>query len=262
MSYHSDHRYHRDVSSEAENEQDLLYLTIDEDSVTLKELYAYRWLDKFCPNVSYTFKTEEDLFVNTDVLHELVNELQTRPEQYESRFLYGQSLDKLFLAHLNPDANTFLFGWAFEAGKPERNARMKPYFVGYEEYFKDLYPRYRSGFGYLMDSKTRSSLAENGLEDNSPFRLSDIYITGILPERLKLICDVLPLTYHQGSVDECLNLLEGHTSNTTHKSTSSSPLFVCSTGRHVAQNAYSDYYRLWTALKYVHADRVKAPSNQ
>ena len=262
MGYHTDHHYHQDVSKEAEHEQDLLYLAVDEDSSTLKELHAYRWLEKFCPNVTYTFKTEDDLFVNTYVLHELVNELQTRSEQYQFRSLYNQSLDKLFLAHLNPDANTFLFGWAFEAGKPERNARMKPFFVSYEEYPRDLYPRYCSGFGYLMDSKTRYSLAEEGFRDKTPFRFSDIYITGVLPERLQFICDVLPLTYHQGAIEECLNLIRGHKSNTTQTSSPSlPPLLVCSTGRHVSQNTFSDYYRLWTALKYVYADRAHVISN-
>lgn len=136
---------YKDLSNEAQHEQDLLYLTVDDNLMTMKELYAYRWLEKYCPNVTYTFKTEDDLFVNTFLLHEIVRELKTKSDQFQSRFLYNSSLDALFLAHLNPDAHTFLFGWAFQPGKPERNVSMGPYYVSHKEYSKDLYPRYCSG---------------------------------------------------------------------------------------------------------------------
>jgi hypothetical protein len=136
---------YKDLSNEAQHEPDLLYLTIDDESMTLKELYAYRWLDKYCPNATFTFKTEDDLFVNSFLLHEMIRELKTKPDQFQNRYLYNKSMDSLFLAHLNPDAHTFLFGWAFTPGKPERNASVAPYYVSYNEYSKELYPRYCSG---------------------------------------------------------------------------------------------------------------------
>lgn len=133
-----------DLSNESQNEGDLLFLTVDDNSMTLKELYAYRWLEKYCPNVTFTFKTEDDLFVNSFLLHEIVRELNTKPDQFQNRYLYNSTLESLFLAHINPDAHTFLFGWAFQPGKPERNATMGPYYVSYKEYPKELYPRYCS----------------------------------------------------------------------------------------------------------------------
>lgn len=135
----------KDVTNEARSEQDLLYLTVDDYSSTLKELHAYRWLEKHCGNVTFTFKSEDDLFVNSFLLHELVNELKTDTDRFQNRYLYNSSLDTLFLAHINPDAHTFLFGWAFQPGKPERNLSMAPYYVSHQEYSKDLYPRYCSG---------------------------------------------------------------------------------------------------------------------
>lgn len=136
---------YKDLSNEAQHEHDLLYLTADDASMTLKELNAYRWMEKFCPNVTYTFKTEDDLFVNTFLLHEIIRELKTNSDKFQERYLYNRSLDSMFLAHLNPDAHTFLFGWAFQPGKPERNVSMGPYYVTQEEYAKELYPRYCSG---------------------------------------------------------------------------------------------------------------------
>ena len=264
---------YKDLTNEADHEEDLLYLTVDDNLMTLKELHAYRWLEKHCPNATFTFKTEDDLFVNTFLLHEIVQELKTKPDQFQNRYLYNNSMDSLFLAHLNPDAHTFLFGWAFLPGKPERNASMTPYYVSYDEYSKELYPRYCSGryyliltkpflnqfflhlgFGYLMDSKTRNLLAGEGFKDKYPFRFSDIFMTGILPERLNFICDVLPFTYNQGSTEQCINVIKKN--NKKNAISSSSPLIVCSTGRHIAQNTFSDYYRIWTVLKYVYDDKI------
>ena len=98
-----------------------------------------------------------------------------------------------------------------------------------------------------MDSKTRNLLTEEGFQDSYPFRFSDIFITGILPERLNFICDVLPFSYNQGTTDECINLIKQY--NKQNVDSSTSPLIVCSTGRHVAQNTFSDYYTIWTDLR-------------
>ena len=128
IGYQPDSGLFTEISNEAQHEQDLLYLTAAESSMTLKEIYAYRWIDQYCPNATFTFKTEDDLFLNTFLLHELVAELKDQPDRFQNRFLYNSSLDNLFLAHINPDAHTFLFGWAFQPGKPERNASWWTYY--------------------------------------------------------------------------------------------------------------------------------------
>lgn len=111
-----------------------------------------------------------------------------------------------------------------------------------------------------MDSKTRNLLVAEGFKETSPFRFADIFMTGILPERLNFICDVLPFTYHQGSTEQCINIIKIYSKKDPQASTP--PLIVCSTGRHVAQNTFSDYYRIWTVLKYVYGDRIKNIENQ
>jgi hypothetical protein len=103
-----------------------------------------------------------------------------------------------------------------------------------------------------MDTKTRQLITAEGLKDESPFRFSDIYVTGMLPERMNFICDALPFTYNQGTTEQCINLIKQNNRKGTQASTP--PVVVCSTGRHVAQNTFSDYYRIWTVLKYVHGD--------
>ena len=101
--------------------------------------------------------------------------------------------------------------------------------------------------------KTRNLLTKEGFKDQKPFRFSDIFITGILPERLNFVCDILPFTYHQGSIEECMKLIKQYN---TKVQSSTPPIIVCSTGRHIGQTTFSDYYRMWTVLKYIYSDRI------
>jgi hypothetical protein len=132
------------VSNEAQREQDILYLTADDYGMTTQELHAYRWLEEYCPNVTYTFKTVDDFVVNSILLHEIIGELKTNTNQSENRYLYRSSMRSLLLAHLNPNTHTFLFGWPVE-NRPERNSKNVLYYVTYKEYPKEVYPRYCSG---------------------------------------------------------------------------------------------------------------------
>jgi len=110
-----------------------------------------------------------------------------------------------------------------------------------------------------MNSKTRNALVREGLNDKHPFRFSDIYVTGILPERLNFLCEVLPFTYHQGTAGDCISIIQKN--NKKEPSLSSPPLLICSTGRHIGYNSYTDYYKLWTDLKNIYADRLHPTNN-
>jgi hypothetical protein len=256
----------QELSNEAQYEHDLLYLSVNDDSVTLKELHAYKWLEKYCPNVAFTFKTNDNLFVNSFLLHDLIRELKTNPDQFQNRYLYNNSLESLFIAHNDPGASKFLFGWPQYPVKPERN-KARAYYVSYEEYPEDSYPLFCSSlcfffftdkfykefcflllaFGYLMDSKTRNLLTKEGFKDKSPFGISDVFIAGMLPARLTFNCDRLPFTYYQGTTDECINIIK-----TQNLPSSMSPLLVCSTNRHFGRNTLSDYYKIWSLIKHVY----------
>jgi hypothetical protein len=104
-----------------------------------------------------------------------------------------------------------------------------------------------------MDLKTRKLITVEGFKDKYPFRFSDIFITGMVPERLNFICDVLPFTYNQGTTEECITIIKQYSKGARP---SKPPLIVCSTGRHVLQNTFSDYYRIWTVLKYVYQETI------
>jgi hypothetical protein len=145
IGYRSGGDFYKDISHEAAHERDLLYLTVNDQSMTLKEMYAYRWLDQHCPNVIYTFKTEDDLFVNSLLLHDLVRELKTKSNDTKNRYLNNVLIDSLFAALIVNEKSQFLFGWAYEPGRPERNRTRSPFYVSFEEYSKEMFPRYCSG---------------------------------------------------------------------------------------------------------------------
>ena len=106
-----------------------------------------------------------------------------------------------------------------------------------------------------MNDNTRRSLITESLKDNRPFRLADIYITGILPERLKFVCEILPFTYHQGSANNCIELIKKN--NKYNPTETSPPLLTCSTGRHTGQATYTDYHQIWTELRQIYNDRLQ-----
>lgn len=145
VGYHAGERFYQNLIDEARYEQDLLYLTTDDRSVTLKELHAYRWAEQHCGYVQYTFKVEDDLFVNSLLVHELIRELNTKQGDSKNLRLYNIQLDVLFRARLNSETKRFLFGWAFQPAQPERNNTASPYYVTQKEYSKPLYPQYCSG---------------------------------------------------------------------------------------------------------------------
>lgn len=245
---------YQELVKEAKHESDILHLTVDDHSSTLKELGAYQWLEKYCTNVKYIFKTEDDLFVNSFLLHELVRELKKPPKNNQTRLLYNVPLDSLFRTEKPPNLDKFLFGWAYASAPPERNNSASPYYVSYSEYSQLMYPRYCSGFGYLMNANTRRSLTLEASKDPRPFRLADVYITGILPERLQFVCDILPFTYHQGSADSCIELIKKNNKYTPAET--SPPLLYCSTGRHTGQGTYTDYHQIWMELRQIYNDRL------
>jgi hypothetical protein len=145
IGYHFDGNFYRDIANEATHEQDLLYLTTDDHSNSLKELHAYHWLEQFCSNVKYIFKTEDDLFLNSLLLQELVQELKKQPDNTKNRNLYNAVIDSLFITQASSTEDKFLFGWAYQPGLPERNNTISPYYITREEYPKEMYPRYCSG---------------------------------------------------------------------------------------------------------------------
>jgi hypothetical protein len=111
-----------------------------------------------------------------------------------------------------------------------------------------------------MGAKTRHVITTKALKEKQPLHFSDIYVLGMILERLNFICDLLSFTYSQGSAEQCINLIKQNNKKTSQAS--SPPLIVCSTDRHIAQNTFSNYYRIWTLLTYVFGETSTKKSNK
>lgn len=109
-----------------------------------------------------------------------------------------------------------------------------------------------------MNSKTQNALINEAFKTRHPFRFPDIFLTGMITERLNFVCETLPFIYHQGTVDRCIDLIK---MANKAESSSSTPVIICSTGRHIGHQSFSDYYKIWTALKNSYGDKLKSSNN-
>lgn len=107
-----------------------------------------------------------------------------------------------------------------------------------------------------MHSHTRNLLTAEALKEKNPLRFSDIFVTGILPERLQFACDILPFTYLQDTVDECLKSIS-LSSMKDPPPHSPAPVIVCSTSRHTDGTDFTDYHKIWSTLRQLYADRLQ-----
>lgn len=97
-------------------------------NLTLKEINFLKWFDIFCPNVHFIFKGDDDVFVNTQNLLELIS----------------------FKVEERQDADLFV-GDTINKAIPIRNRQSKYYIP--KELFDKAYPPYVGGGGFLMSAQ-------------------------------------------------------------------------------------------------------------
>lgn len=82
-------------------------------------------------------------------------------------------------------SEAFVLGGLFYGGTPHRDPISK-WYVPESEYPANEYPPFAFGIGYAMSVDAVQRLFVASLRDVTPFRLEDVYITGILAERAKV----------------------------------------------------------------------------
>ena len=121
--------------------------------VTDREAALYTFVSHRCSQVKYLFKTDDDVFINTFLL------LSSIPT-FDVSFNRSQYL---------------LMGYHFDYGLVVRHATdavSQRYIVTEEEYSCPRYPRFLSGFGYVLSLQTCSLFVRAYQLDISPFPLS------------------------------------------------------------------------------------------
>ncbi|XP_053611521.1 beta-1,3-galactosyltransferase 5-like [Plodia interpunctella] len=130
------------------------------DNLTLKSLSMLEWINTHCPLVPRMLKTDDDMFINVP---KLLHFIRQTIQKNKTNTIWGQ-LSKRNL--------------------PDRYNKTK-YFVTYKEYPEKLYPRFLTGPAYLLSTDVTRDLFTTAA--NEPyFKIEDVFITGILAEKLKI----------------------------------------------------------------------------
>jgi len=130
---------------------------------------GYKWAQEFCPQANFVLKTDDDVFVDTFGLINLVDSLVNH--------------DKIIVGRVNYET------------PPQRKVGDK-WFVRMDEYSLDVYPDYCIGMGFLMSFDVVQLLlkASEGVEY---FWVEDVFVTGILREYVQnefgIVVDMYPL---------------------------------------------------------------------
>lgn len=134
-------------------------------NLTLKEVNFLKWFHIYCPGVQFIFKGDDDVFVNTRNLLELIS----------------------FKVEEHKDADLFV-GDTIPNATPIRNRQSK-YYIPRELYNKP-YPPYAGGGGFLMSAQLARRLFKVS-EDVELYPIDDVFL-GMCLQRLHLTPEMHP----------------------------------------------------------------------
>ncbi|XP_068453960.1 UDP-GlcNAc:betaGal beta-1,3-N-acetylglucosaminyltransferase 7, like [Clinocottus analis] len=134
-------------------------------NLTLKEVNFLKWFDIYCSGVQFIFKGDDDVFVNTHNLLQLIG----------------------FKVEERKDADLFV-GDTISKAIPIRNRQSK-YYIPKELYDKP-YPPYAGGGGFLMSSQLARRLFVVS-EDLELYPIDDVFL-GMCLQKLRLAPEIHP----------------------------------------------------------------------
>lgn len=172
------------------------------NNLTLKTIMMLKWVTNNCDGrVKYIMKCDDDTFVNVpNLVHVLLG--GTVP-LYNATIPFYDLNTISVKSHKNQLAETkqLLIGYLFCDARPIADTSSKWYSPNYM-YSKEFYPNYLSGTAYVMNIATVKRLYRASL--TTPiFHLEDVYLTGIVADRLKLRRQYHPLFYYSYTKDLC-----------------------------------------------------------
>ncbi|XP_052792799.1 uncharacterized protein LOC128226783 [Mya arenaria] len=137
------------LQEEARTHNDILQIDFYDTyaNLTYKTMTALRWAAQNCGNTKYVMKTDDDMFVNTELLPIFI---QGAPKR------------------------DFLGGHCWGPSSPHRDPGSK-WFVSFRQYNHPYFPAMCSGTGYIMSTDLISKIVN--VSNNIPFfHLEDVYI--------------------------------------------------------------------------------------
>ncbi|KAJ8713986.1 hypothetical protein PYW08_007606 [Mythimna loreyi] len=165
------------INDESETFGDILQGTFDDTyrNLTHKLLMGLVWASTACQDASFILKVDDDTVYNLEKTYEVLKSVD-----YSTPILLG---------YINKDV------------KPERNKKSK-YYVTLDEYPRQVYPPYLSGFYYITTPRVAAALCDEAIYH--PYLcIEDIFVTGILAEALNIMLTELPNTYWIDNIMNC-----------------------------------------------------------
>jgi hypothetical protein len=204
------------------------------------------WTDKYCPETMITVKTDDDIFLNTYLLANIINTILVNMTIEQSKvkcnpsdplgIIYGIRIPKaIVVRHIN---DPILEG--------------SRYIVTNDEYPCKYYPHYMSGFGYIINSNARSKLLCTFFRDKNPFHMSDVYVTGIIAEYNDIERKHLGLIISYRSSDDCEKFFKQNDPDT----------YACASSLHYTNkqiNIFERFNTYWQRIyenRFLYIDRI------
>eukprot|EP00058_Branchiostoma_floridae_P022134 XP_002607624.1 hypothetical protein BRAFLDRAFT_123960 [Branchiostoma floridae] len=129
-------------------------------NLTLKTVMCWKWAFQYCPQARFIMKADDDTFVNI--------------------FSIARHLIGLHKAHVRRHVT----GWVYVDTKPIRDpmSQWNKWYVKYEDYPRDSYPKYPCGFAYVISNDITKVLYETS-ETIKYLFLEDAFL-GLCMEKL------------------------------------------------------------------------------
>lgn len=154
-------------------------------NMTYKHVAALKWFIYNCPDAQFLLKTDDDVFVNTPLMYDYLE----NPSDLSQQFHRGR----------------LLFCNEIPGPKVKRTFRSK-WRVSYEEYFDRFFPNHCPGFAILYSADVALQIYQKA-QKLPYFWIDDVHITGTVASKLNISIAATNgffLTEHQQTM-----LLEG-----------------------------------------------------
>lgn len=182
-------------------ESELYHDIIQEDyidsyrNMTYKFMSVIKWTVKFCSHVRYMLKIDDDVFINILALGPFL-----RKPEITSLLDYRSILCKT---------------WVNEKPVRLRRKNIGKWAVSFREFHAKVYPVYCSGMFVLLSLRNAKKIFEMSMQ-LSYFWIDDVFMTGIVAAKLKLLHHHLPNVRPYGNPVVQFNKDNAHHLNSYH----------------------------------------------
>lgn len=128
-------------------------------NMTYKHVMALKWFTYHCPEAKYILKADDDVFVNTPALYDVLSNLQTQ----RRRLLFCQEI----------------------RNAPVKRTHRSKWFVSIPEYRNKYYPNHCPGYSILYTPDVAYQLYREAMHQPY-FWIDDVHITGTIAQRINV----------------------------------------------------------------------------